>query len=232
MPRPLTLLSVGAFLGLAAPAAPPPAAAQVCGGFTAFANGAYQVSGAAQFNDQAKTFGGAFALGGRAAFVQIGIGTTSYDALDGSTFSLMGSAGYQVALDKQGVFQMCPVATIDHGSGPNNVDIFGDGSLVLDFSETALSFGLSFGVLPAMEGSTRVIPSAGFTVVSASAKLKDDVSGQSDSQSETFELLALGLGIVFNQTVTVRPGVQIPMGLQGASTTFGAIVSVNFGSAR
>ncbi|PYP37177.1 MAG: hypothetical protein DMD48_11590, partial [Gemmatimonadetes bacterium] len=68
--------------------------------------------------------------------------------------------------------------------------------------------------------------------VSASAKVKDDVSGQTNSQSETFELLGLGLGIVFNQTVTVRPGVQIPMGLQGASTTFGAIVSVNFGHAR
>jgi len=229
MPRPLTLLSVGAFLGLAAP---PPAAPQVCGGFASFANGAYQVSGAAQFNDQAKTFGGAFAFGGRAAFGQIGIGTTSYDQLDGSTFSLLGAAGYQVALDKKGVFQLCPVATIDHGSGPNNVDIFGDGSLILDLSETDLSFGLSFGARPAMEGSTRVIPSAGFTVVSASAKVKDDVSGQTNSQSETFELLGLGLGIVFNQTVTVRPGVQIPMGLQGASTTFGAIVSVNFGHAR
>jgi len=45
-------------------------------------------------------------------------------------------------------------------------------------------------------------------------------------------LVGLGLGIVFNQTVTVRPGVHIPMGLQGASTTFGAIVSVNFGRAR
>jgi hypothetical protein len=84
-----------------------------------------------------------------------------------------------------------------------------------------------------MEGSTKIIPSAGFTVVSASVEIKDDVSGQSDSQSETFELVALGLGIVFNQAVTLRPGVQIPIGLEGASTTFGLIVSVNFGrSAR
>src|SRR2546422_2365350 len=126
MPRRLTLVSVGAFLGLAAPAA-----AQVCGGFTSFANGAYQVSGAVQFNDQAKMVGGAFALGGRAAFGQVGVGTTSYDNLDGSTFSLMGSAGYQVALDKKGVFQMCPVATIDHGSDPDGLegsvdDLWGD----------------------------------------------------------------------------------------------------------
>jgi len=227
MPRPLTLISAGAFLGLAGPAA-----AQVCGGFTSFANGAYQISGAAQFNDQAKTFGGGFAFGGRAAFGQIGIGTTSYDQLHGSSLSLMGAAGYQVALDKKAVFQMCPVATINHSSGPNNVDYFGDGSLILDFNETDLAFGVIFGAVPAMDGSTRLIPSAGFTVVSASAKVKDDVSGQSNTQSETFELVGLGLGIVFNQTVTVRPGVHIPMGLQGASTTFGAIVSVNFGRAR
>ena len=38
-------------------------------------------------------------------------------------------------------------------------DYFGDGSVILDFSETDLSFGLIFGALPAMEGSTRVIPS-------------------------------------------------------------------------
>jgi len=143
----------------------------------------------------------------------------------------MGAAGYQVALDKKGVLQLCPVATIDHGSGPNNVDYFGDGSVSLDFSETDLSFGVILGALPAMEGSTRIIPSAGLAVVSASGKVKDDVSGQTNSQSDTFELLNLGLGIVFNHTVTVRPGVQIPLGLDGASTTFGAIVSVNFGRA-
>jgi hypothetical protein len=228
MPRWLALISVGAFLGLTAPAA-----AQVCSGLASFASGALQVSGTAQFNDQAKTFGGGFAFGGRGAFGQVGVGTTSYDAFDGSTFFFAGSAGYQVALDQKGVFHLCPMASIVHGSGPNNIDYFGDGSLILDFSQTDLSFGLGFGVLPAQVGSTRVIPTVSFSVVNATVTGKDDVSGQSDSQSETFELLGLGLGIVFNQVITVRPGVSIPMGLDGASTTFGAIVSVNFGrSAR
>lgn len=224
MPRPLVLITVGALLSLATPGA-----AQVCGGFTSFANGSFQVSGAVQFNDQAKIFGGAFALGGRGAFGQLGIATTSYDDFDGSTIAFAGSVGYQVALDQKGVFHLCPVASLVYGSGPNDVDFFGDGSLILDFSQTDLSFGVSVGVLPAQVGSTRVIPSASLAVVNASVKGTDDASGQSDSQSETFELLGVGLGIVFNEVVTVRPGVSIPIGLEGASTTFGAIVSVNFG---
>ena len=224
MPRPLAFIIAGALLSLEAPGA-----AQICGGFPSFARGSYQVSAAAQFNDQAQILGGAFALGGRGPFGQVGIATTSYDDFDGSTLAFAGSAGYQVALDQKGVFHLCPVVSYVNGSGPDNVDFFGDGSLIIDFSQTDLSFGVNVGALPAQVGSTRVIPSASFSIVSTSIKGTDDVSGQSETQSETFQLLGLGLGIVFNQVIALRPGVLIPIGLDGGSTTVGATFSVNFG---
>ena len=42
-------------------------------------------------------------------------------------------------------------------------------------------------------------------------------------------MLELGLGFVFNHVVSFRPIVAIPIGLDGAVTSFGATVSVNFG---
>jgi hypothetical protein len=224
MPRHQLLVLFGVLLGV-----PRIASSQVCSGQASFAHGAYQVFGSAVFNDDAKSFGGGFAFGGVGPFGQLNIGTTSYDGLDGSSLNLGAEAGYQVSLDKRGLFQLCPTAAFGFSSGPNNIDIFGDGSLVLDISQTEFSFGVGFGALASRSAQAQIIPTASVSFVSATLKASDDVSGQSESNSETFGVVGLGLGFVFNQVVSFHPGVAIPVGLEGASTTFGATVSVSFG---
>lgn len=205
------------------------ATGQVCSGFASFAQGPFQVLGVASFNDEAKTFGGGFAFGGAGAFGQLGIGTTSYDNLDGSTFTFGAGAGYQLSLDKTGILHLCPNAAVAFGSGPNDLDVFGDGSLVIDLSQTDFTFGVALGAVASRSGQTQIIPTGSLAFVSATVKAKDDVSGDSESQSETFGLLGLGLGFVFNQVFTLRPGVEIPFGLEGASTTFVVTLAANFG---
>ena len=224
MSRSVAIVSAVFCLALAAPVT-----AQVCGGRASFASNPYQVAGGAEFGDNAKAFGGQFAFGGRGAFGEIGLSTTSYDNVDGSTMTFSGGAGYEMSLDKKGVFYLCPVAGIAFGSGPHDIDYYGDGSLVLDLSETDFNFGISVGAVASQTSTTRIIPTASIALVNASGKAKDQVSGTSASQSETYGSLGLGMGFLFNEVVSVRPGVAIPFGLDGASTSFSATVSINFG---
>src|SRR5690349_8892178 len=65
------------------------AAAQTCAGMPAFSSGKMQLSGGAQFADGANSFGGTFGYGlPRSFYGKAGIGTTSYDPYDGSSFDL------------------------------------------------------------------------------------------------------------------------------------------------
>ena len=66
-------------------------------------------------------------------------------------------------------------------------------------------------------------------LVSGTLKSRDDVSGASNSQHETFGLVGFGVGLLFNQVFALRPSVAVLFGLDDTSTTFGATVSVNFG---
>jgi hypothetical protein len=42
----------------------------------------------------------------------------------------------------------------------------------------------------------------------------------------------LGLGLVLNQNIAIRPNVAIPLGLDGSDATFGVTVGFNFGQRR
>ena len=227
MPRALLMVLSAAFLGLCASAD-----GQMCAGFASFAQGPYQVFGSAGFNNNAKSFGAGFGFGGAGPFGEVSIGTTSYDNIDGSSTLFGGGLGYQVTLGQKGIVHLCPTASLGFASGPNNLDVFGDGSVVLDLSETDLSFGLELGVLASGSNPTQIIPVVSLGFVNASAKASDDVSGTSQSNTQTFGTLELGLGFVFNHVVSFRPIVAIPIGLDGGVTSFGATVSVNFGKSH
>ena len=227
MPRALLMVLSGALLGLCASAD-----GQMCAGFASFAQGPYQVFGTAGLNNNAKSFAGGFGFGGAGPFGEVSVGTANYDNIDGSSLLFGGGLGYQVTLGQKGIVHLCPTASLGFLSGPNNLDVFGDGSVVLDLSETDVAFGLALGVLASGSNPTQIIPVASLGVVNASAKASDDVSGTSQSNTQTFGSLELGLGFVFNQVVSFRSNVAIPIGLDGGVTSFGATVSVNFGKPR
>ena len=67
--------------------------------------------------------------------------------------------------------------------------------------------------------------------MTSSIKVNDETATTPNSRTEFFGLLGLGLGIVLNR-VTLHPGVGIPVGLEGASISFGAAVALNFGPGR
>lgn len=201
------------------------AAAQTCVGMPAFTKSqSMQLSGGAQFADGANSFGGTFGYGApKGLFGKAGIGTTSYDGPGGSSFDLNLGGGYQVPLQTKRTAELCPIANVSLGWGPNNVA--GSG---IDMSSRTFAFGAATGVILGRNPKLRFVPNASLQF--ANTRLSVDNGTTSVSGSESYGLLTLGTGFLFNSRFSLNPSINIPMGLDGGNTTFGVMAAYNFGS--
>ncbi len=199
------------------------AAAQTCVGMPSFSSGQMQLAAGGQFADGANSFGGTFGYGApKGLYGKAGIGTTSYDGFDGSSFDFGVAGGYQVPLHSSRVAELCPVASLSLGSGPN--DILGTG---VDMSSRTLAFGASIGALVNRNPQLRILPNASFQFANSRVTLDDGTDSASGSQS--YGLLSLGAGFVFNSRFSLNPSISIPVGLDGGDASFGLIGAMNFG---
>jgi hypothetical protein len=199
------------------------AAAQTCAGMPSFSSGQMQVTAGGQFADGSSSFAGTFGLGrANGLYGKAALGTTSYDALDGSSTDFGVSGGYQLALKNTRNAQLCPVASLSIGSGPNDV-----GGAGLDMSSRTFSFGAAMGAVMAQSSQMQIVPNASFQF--ANTRLSVDDGTTSTSGSESYGLLTLGSGFVFNSRFSVNPSVSIPVGLDGSSASFGLAGAINFG---
>jgi hypothetical protein len=199
------------------------AAAQTCVGMPSFSSGQMQVTAGGSFADGASSFGGTFGYGVPKSFYgKAGIGSTSYDAFDGSSFDLSVGGGYQIPLQASRTTELCPVANLSLGSGPN--DIVGTG---VDMSSRTLSFGAALGAQVGHNPQMQILPNASFQF--ANTRLSMDDGTQSVSGSESYALLTLGTGFVFNSRYSLNPSINIPMGLDGSDVSFGLAGAINFG---
>jgi hypothetical protein len=199
------------------------AAAQACVGMPSFSNGQMQVAGGGTFADGLSSFGGTFGYGTpNGLYGKAGIGTTSYDALNGSSFDLSAGGGYQIPLHSSRMAQVCPVANLSIGSGPNNV--FGSGD---DLSNRTFAFGAAIGGLVGHSSQMQILPNASFQFANTRSTIDNGTT--SASGSESYGLLTLGTGFVFSSRYSVNPSISVPVGLDGASTSFGLSAAMNFG---
>jgi hypothetical protein len=200
-----------------------PAAAQTCLGLASFSNGNMQVSGNGQFTEGVNRFGAGFTYGIPAGvFAGAQLSTTSYDGADASSMGIGANVGYQLNMGKSANIHVCPVASFELGMGPD------DDASDTDASTQNATLGFSLGTT--LKGSPRmqVIPSVGLGL--AYSKLKVEVASASSEVSDTYGQAQLGVGLVFNQNIAVRPSVSIPLGLDGSDPTFGVTVAYSFGS--
>jgi hypothetical protein len=199
------------------------AAAQTCTGMPAFSSGHMQIAGGGQFADGANSFGGTFGYGTpKSLYGKAGIGTTSYDAFNGSSFDLNLGGGYQIPLQASRTTELCPIASVSLGSGPK--DVLGSG---VDLSSRTFAFGASVGAVLGRNSQLRILPNAAFQFANTRATVDDGTSSASDSQS--YGLLTLATGFVFNSRFSLNPSINVPVGLDGASTSFGLMGAMNFG---
>jgi len=199
------------------------AAAQTCVGMPSFSSGQMQIAGDGQFADGVSSFGSTFGYGTpKALYGKAGVGTTSYDALDGSSFDFNVGGGYQIPLHTSRTAELCPVANLSIGSGPK--DVLGTGT---DISSRTLAFGASVGALLGRNPQLQILPNASFQFANTRASVDDGTDSASDSQS--YALLTLGTGFVFNSRFSLNPSINFPIGLDGGDTSFGLVGAMNFG---
>jgi len=199
-----------------------PAAAQTCLGLPSHSNGQMQVTGNASFTDLSNSFGTSFGYGQpRGIFGNAQLGTTSFDGVDGSAIDLGAQAGYQLTVSQA---QVCPVASLSLGMGPKDID--GAGT---DMSSRQGTIGFAVGKVMGSNPRMRIVPNAGLGL--AYRKLKLDDGTASVEASETYGQASVGVGLIFNSHIAVRPSISIPLGSDLSNDpTFGLTVAYNFGS--
>ena len=199
------------------------AAAQTCTGMPSFSAGQMQVTAGGSFADGASTFGGTFGYGAPKSFYgKAALGTTSYDAFDGSSVDFGVSGGYQIALKSSRPVEVCPVASLSIGSGPN--DVLGSG---IDMSSRTFSFGGALGAQLGNNPQLQIVPNASFQF--ANTRLEIDDGTDSASGSESYALLTLGTGFVFNSRYSLNPSISLPVGLEGSDASFAIAGAIHFG---
>jgi hypothetical protein len=201
-----------------------PAVAQTCQGFASFSAGQMQVAGTGSFSDFSKTFGATVGYGmPSSVYGNVGISTTSYDGFDGSTLGLGARAGYQMALGKSGLVQVCPNASFSLGMGPN------DDASGINQSSRSATVGVNIGTVMGATSSMKVVPSVGLSYAYGNSKAEDDAGATLFEFSDSYGLAQMGVGIIVNQNISIRPGIDIPLGLEGSDPTFGLTLGYNFG---
>lgn len=195
---------------------------QVCAGFAPLTETPFQLAGGAAFNSDATAFGGSF-TGGKDFFGTFGIGMTSYDALDASSFDLSFGAGYDFAVDQRRRAFLCPVGGLLVSLGPN--DVAGTG---IDLRTIAFAFGFSIGGIAAESPQFAALPAAGLGFARGTVTAEDRF-GNSASESDTYGLFSVGLGLLINKIFTIHPGISVPFGRENAKVSFGISFAINFG---
>lgn len=199
------------------------AAAQTCVGMPSFSTGQMQVAAGGSFADGVSSFAGTFGYGApKSLYGKATIGSTSYDGFDGSSFDFGVSGGYQVPLQTSRTAELCPVASLTFGSGPN--DVLGTG---VDMSSRNFAFGAAIGALLGNSPQMQIVPNASFQF--ANTRLSVDDGTTSASGSESYGLLTLGSGFVFNSRYSLNPSISIPIGLDGSDASFGLMGAIQFG---
>ena len=206
--------------------------AQTCYGNAPFSAGPVRIGAGLATSEGVKSYGASLAVGTNSGpFALGGVSRTEYSDLDGSGLDGSGtsfgiSAGYAIDLNPTKTMQVCPYADFDHESGPD-IDV---GLYTLSTSADAVGFGGSFGGAVRVGPTLDLVPFAGTTYFVSRAW--GTLDGETNSESYRYGLIDVGAGFVINKVLTLQPAVSIPIGVEGAKSTFRLDVSYNFGSAK
>jgi len=202
------------------------AVAQTCQGMASFSAGQMQASGNAQFGSTTNSFGAGISYGlPSGLYAGANLSTTSFDGINQSSLGVGANVGYQMAVGKGSKISLCPVARLAIGMGPD------DAAFNINSSSTDLHFGLAVGTRMGTNPRMQFLPTAGLGLQYTKFKVQNTAPGGSTVEaSETYPLARLGLGLIVNQQISVRPTVDIPISSNLNETSFGVTVGYNFGN--
>jgi hypothetical protein len=212
---------------------------QICLGLPSFAK-PMQVHASLTTGDDVTTIGGGVSWGSRTGlFGGVNAGIVSIDEVDEGAFVLGASGGYQLSTGGSSrrrsattaqqtsmqSIQLCPVASIQYQKGPE-FDILGED---IDLSATNIGAGIAAGLPIDASPTFQLIPMGSFALAYSKLKASTESFG-SGSESETYGIITLGLGFLLNTNLSIRPYVDIPVGLEGADARLGVVAALSIGS--
>jgi hypothetical protein len=196
--------------------------AQLCAGGAPYTTGRMQAGAQVASNDDYSSYGVGLNFGtARGLYGGAQIANNDYDFLDESGLWIGAGGGYQMRPATKG-FQICPVAAIGLGMGPD--DIAGSGT---DMSVRQFSAGAIVGMVAHRARNFQIIPTGGLSIINT--KMTLDAPGGSADESDTFVSLDVGAGFLFNSVWVIRPMLSIPFGDDGRDESLALGVSYNFG---
>jgi outer membrane protein with beta-barrel domain len=203
-----------------------PVVAQTCQGLASFSAGQMQVGANAQFSDLTNAWGASFTYGVPSGiYAGADLSTRSFDGIDPNSLGIGAHAGYQMNLGRSGKMHLCPVASLSLGMGPD------DEAADINSSSTDAHLGFALGTSMGTNPRMQILPTAGLGLQYSKVKVEDTSPGGSTFEgSDTYGLARVGVGFIFNNQISVRPTVDIPLGLDNGDATFGVTVGYSFGS--
>ena len=208
--------------------------AQACLGAPSYRLAPLQLGLGASFTDGSKGAGVQVGLGERQGlFSNIGMSFTSYDGVDGSGTAVSGSLGYDVAVTPvpatgpapATAVSFCPIASIGYTKYPTISDGIND----YDLHELDAGGGVALGVSVTASPTVSVIPFGSFSYYYARATVSMTGFG-SESASDSYGVAGLGIGLLLNQRIALRPSVSFPVGVDGSNPIFNFAVGFQVGS--
>jgi hypothetical protein len=202
-----------------------PAVAQTCMGLASFTNAPLQVTGNGMFSSGVNSFGAAVGYGMQSGlWGNLGVQTLSIDGASSHPLNIGAHAGYETAVGKsRNPIHVCPNASFSVGNGPDDVNF--------NASSQDATLGVNFGtVLGGSNPRMKIVPTAGISWAHTKLSAKDSAGTSLGSASDSYGLAQLGIGLVMNQNISIRPSVDIPLGLTGSNARFGMTLGYNFGS--
>jgi hypothetical protein len=192
--------------------------AQTCVGGLAFGARSAQIGTTSSFGDGFQTYDVAGGFGGQAFYVRGGAAFANFSDLDatGSGFGATVGSEFQAA---NGRLFLCPEANFSFMSGPELFEV--------DLSTISFSSGPRVGIVLNNDDALRVIPTAGFLVTHQ--RQKYEFLGVDETETDTFGLLHVGVGLVMHDRMSIIPGVTFPLGLDDADPSFSLSVVFGFG---
>jgi hypothetical protein len=203
-----------------------PVVAQTCMGLASFSNAPMQLTGNGQFSSGVNSFGATVGYGMQSGlWGNLGVQTLSIDGASSHPLNVGAHAGYETALGKsRNPIHVCPNASFAIGNGIDGPNF--------NQSTQDATLGVNFGtVLGGSNPRMKIVPTAGLSYAHFKQTAKNDAgtSIPAASVSGSYGLAQLGVGLVMNQNISIRPSIDLPL-KSGYDTRFGMTLGYNFGS--
>jgi hypothetical protein len=202
-----------------------PVMGQTCRGLAPLSATPIQVTGTGAVTNGSTSVAAGFAADvPMLVFGGVEVGTTAMEAFGKSTLDLGASLGYQLDLETSGRFQLCPIASIGFQVGPNNTF-----DSDVDRSAVSTRLGITAGASIAVRSEVELVPAIGLAWASRTDKAQNSSGVNLFRISNSYAIAQLHLGIILRRNLSLRPSVEVPIGIEGSDPAIGLTLGYNFG---